>query len=498
MSVCKGGAIRSTGKFNELANCMMGMYEPIEPMEFYRDIFPNGELATWSEDPKAEPGHPYTGIIVEIVRDPDDPKKTEIRRHSIFDDLDAIDATIWSDNFCLTSPISYVGKSRKSSNARVMYALCIEVDNLVVKVDSKGNRNPWGLKYLDFYWSTTKEDGETPKEQYLPRPTYVVASGNGLHLYYVFEKGIPLFPNVVKQLAKYKRALTKKIWNKNVTESHEESQIQYESIFQGFRMAGSITKSGARTQAFRTGDRVTVEYMNQFVGSRSQMVEVYKSNLTLAEAKEKYPGWYERRVENKEPKGHWVCKPELYAWWKRRIFNEAKVGKRYYCLMMLSIYAIKCDIEYDELEKDCMELMNIFEELTISEDNHFTEDDVMSALQAYEDKGFFTYPINSIANRSGLHIEKNKRNGRKQRSHLQDDFHINENGKPMINTCKSNRELVLNFMRQNGQINGRPPGSGTKEQIIADWRKEHPDGKKAQCARDTGLDPKTIRKWWKE
>ena len=26
--------------------------------------------------------------------------------------------------------------------------------------------------------------------------------------------------------------------------------------------------------------------------------------------------------------------------------------------------------------------------------------------------------------------------------------------------------------------------------------REHPEGRKADCHRDTGLDPKTIRKWW--
>ncbi len=25
---------------------------------------------------------------------------------------------------------------------------------------------------------------------------------------------------------------------------------------------------------------------------------------------------------------------------------------------------------------------------------------------------------------------------------------------------------------------------------------QHPDGRKADCHRETGLDPKTIRKWW--
>lgn len=28
---------------------------------------------------------------------------------------------------------------------------------------------------------------------------------------------------------------------------------------------------------------------------------------------------------------------------------------------------------------------------------------------------------------------------------------------------------------------------------MCEWRQQHPDGRKADCHRDTGLDPKTIR-----
>ena len=30
---------------------------------------------------------------------------------------------------------------------------------------------------------------------------------------------------------------------------------------------------------------------------------------------------------------------------------------------------------------------------------------------------------------------------------------------------------------------------------VYEWRQQHPEGRKADCHRDTGLDPKTIRKW---
>lgn len=44
--------------------------------------------------------------------------------------------------------------------------------------------------------------------------------------------------------------------------------------------------------------------------------------------------------------------------------------------------------------------------------------------------------------------------------------------------------------------NGRPIGSGIAQDRVYEWRRQHPEGRKADCHRDTGLDPKTIRKWW--
>lgn len=39
-------------------------------------------------------------------------------------------------------------------------------------------------------------------------------------------------------------------------------------------------------------------------------------------------------------------------------------------------------------------------------------------------------------------------------------------------------------------------GRRSAEKTVCLWRQQHPEGRKADCHRDTGLDPKTIRKWW--
>ena len=35
-------------------------------------------------------------------------------------------------------------------------------------------------------------------------------------------------------------------------------------------------------------------------------------------------------------------------------------------------------------------------------------------------------------------------------------------------------------------------------EIVEDWRKAHPNGKKADCIKDTGLSKPTVYKWWND
>ena len=480
---------------NVLADWMRPRYEEIEPYDFYRYIWPDGELGEWMDNPTEEDGHSYVGILLEITDEmrPVQLKNTDttinrpvIHRRSITDDLDEIDGAIWSKHFCLTAPISYAGKSAKSTNARFMYALCVEIDHLLP--DGKGIAN------LINGW-----DKENPV---FPKPTFLVCSGTGVHLYYVWEKPIPMFKNVCQSLSNYKRWLTKKLWNKYITSDYD-GKIQYESIFQMFRCVGSRTKYGIknnvdeRVEAFVVGDRVSVQYMNSFLPKRAskgtrlneEITLGYHSKMSLAEAQKLYPEWYERKIVNGEklPKKWEINKKKkkgdkyaLYNWWLKLIQEQATVNHRYYCMMCLAIYAVKNDVPFEILERDCWDLMKQFDELTVDENNHFTEKDVLAALQFYQDAGMITYPVKSIKNRSAIYFEGSRRNGQKQAYHLEDARAIRDN------RCKRRGKSVWY------EGGGRPD----KASIVRQWRAEHPDGKKADCIRDTGLTKPTVYKWW--
>lgn len=452
--------------------------QPTEPMEFYRELFPKGELEHKAlRDENGKPvydtdEYKYTGIVIEVQEGFDESGKPcrTAKRRNVTDDLQTLEQLQESENFCFLSPISYVGKSRESKNARMLYALCIEVDNLVFQND---RTYPEGLINLVQQF----ESGV------LPRPTYLVLSGNGVHLYYFLAEPIALFNSARLSLSKFKYDLTTHIWNKYVTTTHTQEKIQYESLFQPFRLVGGVTKSGARTVAYKLGERVTVEYLNsgKWVFPENQIDLGYqpprRQKLTLERAKKLYPEWYQERIVEGKPSknGSWVCNRAVYDWWKRKI-EFAQVGHRYYCLMCLSIYAIKCDIDRDELEKDCFSFLDRFDALTDEESNHFTERDVISAIQSFEDKDLVRYPIKAIVFRSGIPIEKNKRNYRKQPVHLKH---------ARLSLEDKNEEYGIT-------LQGRPD----KQQIVKEWRASHPEGRKADCIRDTGLSKPTVLKWW--
>ena len=169
---------------------------------------------------------------------------------------------------------------------------------------------------------------------------------------------------------------------------------------------------------------------------------------------------------------------------------NAKVGHRYYCMMILAVYARKCSqydprknpnpVTQEELERDAYDIMEYYESMTRTDDNHFNEADVLDALECY-DTGMLTYPRNSIEYHAGFPIPKNKRNKRKQALHL--------------TIARATRDILH---PNNSWINkkGRPKNSGTKAQEVYEWRENNPFRTITECANELGISRTTVTKWW--
>lgn len=425
-------------------------YPRVLPRDFYRDIFPQGELQAEGESGNLK----YNAIAVELF--PDEPSKRN-KRYTIKDDLIMLEELLVKDSFIIIAPISYVGKARSAKNARFMYALAIDLDGVTKE-----------SYIIDLF-----HQAQTTHR--IPNPTYVVNSGNGLHLYYVFEKPVACFENVVKKMHRLKKELTRMVWHMYLTSLSRK--VQYQSIHQGFRMVGGATKDGRRVEAYRTGEKVTVGYLNSFVRPEFQATELtYKSDLSLAEAKQKYPEWYERRIVKKQRAKRWVNKRALYDWWKERLINEIQEGHRYYGVSALAIYAKKCDIEYEELERDALALVDVLDEDTKDENNHFTQADVFAALKMYHED-FVNFPREKIAETTGLLILPNKRNFRIQELHLR--------------IARGTLEIM-------NQEKGKPlQGRPSKEEKVITYLQKHPEQNPTEIARALGVSRPTVYKYLK-
>ena len=313
-------------------------------------------------------------------------------------------------------------------------------------------------------------------------PTFLVLSGTGLHVYYVFQEQVDLYPNIKVQLKSLKYDLTFRMWEYKGTS--KQKSIQYQSINQCFRMVGSFNdKHNTRLIAFRTGERVTLDYLNAYAKPENR-VDVNKpfrpSKMTRAQAKEAYPEWYERVVVNGQTgrkkwdiagKVHGGDPYALYHWWLRQI-GGIEGGHRYFYMMCLAIYAYKCSVPKSQLRHD---IKKAFAELQkVKHENALTEDDICSALEAY-DKEYYNFTISDIERLTNVRIERNKRNGRKQELHLR---------------LARGQLAILKDAGEKSQ--GRP---SAREQVHS-WRDQHPEGTKSQCKAETELSYPTIRKWW--
>ena len=435
----------------------------VTPMDVYKDMFRLGEgMIQKSGEASGE----YKANPIAYWKNN---KRSEGHFRIMFEDtFEETLQELQKADFAIINGITYFGRRNRQEHASKMYAMIFDLDGVTDKT-------------LNNFFS-----GAFRAKAY-PIPNYVILSGHGVHLYYIFEEPIPLFPNLKLQMKELKYALTERIWNP-LTSKDKKPQIQ--GINQGFRVIGGKTKEGAaesKTRAFLVSTTpFTINQLNEFVPREKKIDDkkLFKeSKLTLAAAKEKYPEWYEKVIVNKDrtPK-KWDISGKvngdnpyaLYDWWKRKILEGASYHHRYFAIMCLAIYGVKCDVPIEKVEADAYELMPFLNEL--QPDDPFTETDIKSALECY-DRRYCTFPIKDIITISSIPIEKNKRNGRKRSDHVR----------------------LMNFVRDeiNGNSNWRDGnGRPSKKEQVKQWRLDNPEGTKAECIRKTGLSKPTVYKWW--
>lgn len=436
-------------------------FDELSPREFYRDLFPKGQLDREGEFTRGK----YAAIAIRIFED-----KGKVHRYTVCDDLGIIDELARCSEFCVMAPVSYAGKSQRQANARNLYAVVFDLDGLLLTSDGRSKSLLNIFNHVDL--------------GLIPKPSHIVFSGTGLHLYYMFDEPLPLFPNVMKSLSAYRSYMVPKLWNRYISSLSDNPQ--FESVTQGFRMVGTTGKHGRTVRAFKVGEKVSVGYLNQFAPDDSKITFVkYASRTPLPIAKEQWPEWYQTRIVEGRPREAWKVKRDLYEWWKRKIKEGATVGHRYFCVMALAVYAVKCGVPYEELEEDAVALVPYLNSLDKDGDKPFTVGDTVKALEAY-DADYITFPRHTIEELTGIPIPPNKRNGRKQVVHVR-----------YMNNLR-NFKVELGECTNGGRPKGTTKKKTMKGEMIKAYAAAHPEANHSQIARALGVSRPTVIKWLKK
>lgn len=296
------------------------------------------------------------------------------------------------------------------------------------------------------------------------KPTYIVNSGTGLHLYFVLDQPVPCYHKQLQELDTLYRRLAKQ----QITRHYVGEQIQW--FGQDFRMVGGQGKYGWENTAFLYGEKWDIDKLAAFYGMEGFHF------IRNGEKRPPKKTTGKRKKPNK--RNGFRTNRAFYDYSLENCRQKTKEGNRYMSMCALAVIAYKCAVPLDELERDLYLLLPIYNKDSVRK---VKEKEIPSALKMYNEKAMQT-PRESLERWIGWEYKPIKRNGRKRSLHLK--------------LARANRDILC---EERGQADWRE-GNGRKptKKTVEDWQRQHPEGKPKDCIQDTGLSKNTVYKWWRK
>lgn len=373
-------------------------------------------------------------------------------------------------DFAITNGLTYFGRKMTIEKASKMFAMWVDIDGVTEES-------------LDLFADIS---GFTFGKCFYPQPNYFVLSGHNIHLVYVFQEPIDLYPNIKIQLKNFKYGLIERLWNRDLSNI---AIPQYQGINQGFRPIEGKTKiKGVSVRAFRTKTPFwTIGELNKFLGEQYQVnldLRYQQTKIDFEQAKKLYPEWV-AALNDEKPRGYWHVSRNLYEWFKRQIPRYAEFHHRYFCLMALAMFGAKCSfyderknknpVTFEEVEADCALLQPYLTNL--HPEDPITSADIESALECF-DRSYVLFPRETIEKLTAVPMPATKRNGLEQVYHLE--------------SARFRKKVLKRAGRQLNE--GRP----SKRDVILEYASHHPEKNHSEIARELGISRPTVIKWLKE
>lgn len=219
------------------------------------------------------------------------------------------------------------------------------------------------------------------------RPTYLVNSGNGVHLVYLLSEAVNTYDWAKEILKKLHNALLQVFANRKFKADTGTG------ISHSYRIVGSQTKLGKSCTAYQVGKKVSIEALAASLGIVWQRPQYMKRN-------------YEKRPSDAVPHGH----SGFYSYLVDLIPCRSKEGHRYNSIFALACAGYKCRIPFEQLSKDAMAIARKLG-LPLKEAKH--------ALEVCDPEKARTVRAATLESWLGWSFDrKTKRNGRTQAEHL--------------------------------------------------------------------------------
>ena len=405
-------------QYNEKNSVLDNYGEKVSAATLYEDIFGD------------------TDIIIPVVILDEDENEKRIRAMSVND------AIVFGEcrNDVLIGGCTYFNNWISKKSAKDIYTFIIDYDNAYSGTLLYALQNDWK--------SATGEP--------LAKPTYIVNSGTGLHLYFVFNEPIPNYHSMTANLDKLYRELAKQ----QAKRVYAELQIQW--FGQDFRCAGGLNKYNWENTIYRISDKWDIDDLARAVG----IEDVH------------FTRYGEKRTHKPKPKQHkrkstqgWNTNRAFYDYSLEACKQKTHEGNRYMSMCALSAIAYKCGVSKEQLEADLLNLLPIYNK---GATRIVKEKEIKSAMKMYNERAMLA-PRESLEHWQGWEYHPIKRNGRKRADHIK----------------------LMNYIRE--ELNGNKDWHGrkSKQDIVEQWQQAHPNGRKADCIKETGLSKPTVYKYWR-
>lgn len=406
-------------QFYEKNMVLSGFGEQVNPWTFYEDVFGDMSLS-----------------LPVVILDEDEGKKIQPMELD-----DAIDFSM-SRNDVLLGGVAYFNNWISKKSAKEIYTFIIDMDNVYSGTLQNALQNDW----------------KSANGELFARPTYIVNSGTGLHLYFVLEEPIPCYRRSLEDIDKVYRQLA----IQQSRRVYVNRQVQW--FGQDFRMAGGQNKYGWENAVYKIGDKWDIDKLAKAVGVDTHFVRYGEPKQNVQPEKKKR----QRRAIT-----GWKSNKAFYYHTLEGCREKTQEGHRYTSLCALTVIAWKCGISYEELEQD---LLNLLPGYNKGAQRQIKEKEVYSALKMYNDRAMPTRR-ESLEHWQGWEYKPIKRNGRRRDEHLR------------------RARAVQTIDYPDGEWRNKSGAPSVQDKVLK-FRAEHPEASKADCIRATGLSKPTVYKWW--